>query len=494
MDARSFEPVLNRLDSFAASAKMKHMFCQRRSTALFSEIIKPGHYTVVRFSESDIPMNVINLVMQTFVLKLWFEILHRSGTTPLGERTQVVLALDEFQKMKGISVLETMISQARSKGLGLILAHQSLKQLDENELSNITTNFGIQMAGHLEGNDAQRLASAWDPKYVNDIKNMIATQPVYRWTARIAPKPGGEQPLPVQFWTHFDPESGQVCRPNMTREEWNGFVASERERYRTRDGDTHPLVDVRLEERDRWMENMDAEFLSREKWHLLLLLLRKGPLNLKEVTSRYNPTGASVAGTTPRDTVSCLLREMVHDGLLAPRTSRLDPYAIAEEKQKEYFGFDCGAVGTAQDIPELFGKAVAHYLDRGYFVAVASQRIHEAVDKTDLVAYDYSTDTPISIELESGSECVSHLEHVRYNMTKWPRLGFKKCHVWSFSEDIRRGHDALDEELKRNVKIFVVRPDPDTQETDVPDAAEEQQQQQQQQQQQDTGSRGAGLQ
>ena len=97
MDARSFEPVLNRLDSFAASAKMKHMFCQRRSTALFSEIIKPGHYTVVRFSESDIPMNVINLVMQTFVLKLWFEILHRSGTTPLGERTQVVLALDEFQ-------------------------------------------------------------------------------------------------------------------------------------------------------------------------------------------------------------------------------------------------------------------------------------------------------------------------------------------------------------------------------------------------------------
>ena len=82
MDARSFEPVLNRLDIFAASAKMKHMFCQRRSTALFSEIIKPGHYTVVRFSESDIPMNVINLVMQTFVLKLWFEILHRSGTTP----------------------------------------------------------------------------------------------------------------------------------------------------------------------------------------------------------------------------------------------------------------------------------------------------------------------------------------------------------------------------------------------------------------------------
>ena len=80
----------------------------------------------------------------------------------------MVLALDEFQKMKGISVLETMISQARSKGLGLILAHQSLKQLDENELSNITTNFGIQMAGHLEGNDAQRLASAW-------IQNMSTT-------------------------------------------------------------------------------------------------------------------------------------------------------------------------------------------------------------------------------------------------------------------------------------------------------------------------------
>ena len=223
MDAKSFEPVINRLEKFVVSDQMKQMFSVRKSTINFAELIEPGHYTVVRFSQSDIASDKINLAMAAFVMKLWFMIMFRSSAVKIKDRTQVVLALDEFQELKNIGVLKTMIAQARSKGLGLILAHQSIKQLNDEELGSITTNFGIQMAGHLEGQEAQRLANAWDPKYVNEIKENIATQPKFRWTAKIAPEEGQEQPLPIQFWTHFDPVADEVCRSNMSDEEWKKF-------------------------------------------------------------------------------------------------------------------------------------------------------------------------------------------------------------------------------------------------------------------------------
>ncbi len=39
--------------------------------------------------------------------------------------------------------------------------------------------------------------------------------------------------VPVQFWTHFDPIADEVCRPNITDEEWKEFIKSEKERYKS---------------------------------------------------------------------------------------------------------------------------------------------------------------------------------------------------------------------------------------------------------------------
>ena len=53
MDAKSFEPVLNRLEKFVVDPTLYHMFCQRKSTVNFHDLIEAGHYTVVRFSASQ---------------------------------------------------------------------------------------------------------------------------------------------------------------------------------------------------------------------------------------------------------------------------------------------------------------------------------------------------------------------------------------------------------------------------------------------------------
>ena len=387
-------------------------------------------------------------------MKLWFEVLNRSTTESLKERTQVILALDEFQKMTGISVLETMISQARSKGLGLVLAHQSLKQLDPNDLSVITTNFGIQMAGHLEGEDAQRLANAWDPNYTNEIKNMIATQAKYHWTARIAPKEMEEQPLPIHFWTMFDPDSGEVCKSNMTNEEWDAFVAKERKRYESKD-DGGSIIDARKERRNIWRTNIDVEVPPHEYWNIMLII-QTNSLILTEITEWYNPRDDPMPGTTPRDDVVKLLAKMTDDGLVAKDDGRKGEYRLTD-KARGMTRFRSKEIGTAGDVKEVVRAVVRYYLDKGYFLAMAGQKVRKGKYRTDLVAYDYNTDTPISVEIESESEENSHPEHVRLNMAKWPELGFRACHVWSFHPKIEKEYEKMqDSKQKANTRIFIL--------------------------------------
>jgi len=130
----AFVPLLNRIEQFATDPVLKRMFSVRRGTVNFRELITPGAYTVVRISPLNMPHHVQPLAMQAFILKLWFAIQERANRLPGEERTQVVLALDEFQIVKDLQVLQLMLEQARSLGLGLVLSHQTTEQISDTQL------------------------------------------------------------------------------------------------------------------------------------------------------------------------------------------------------------------------------------------------------------------------------------------------------------------------------------------------------------------------
>ena len=301
----AFDPLITRLEPFGTDKILIRTFGVKRSTVSITDLIKPGAYTIVRCPESTLSKQFINIAMQTFVLHLWYAIQNRSAMTTEKDRTQVILALDEFQEMEGINILGKMIEQARSKGLGLILSHQNLRQLDDDLLSKIIGNFGVQMAGKLEGNDGARIGAGWDPKYSNELKEQIATQPKYRWTARATSLPGKEQPLPVQMWTHLDPISKAVYRNNMSVDGWNAFCAAERNRY-VPDSDNICKAD---EPSSTWLVNSSVEFLPRNEWMILLLLLRETQCKLNKITFMFG-------GDIHRDDVSVICKKMVENGLL----------------------------------------------------------------------------------------------------------------------------------------------------------------------------------
>ena len=439
----AFTPLLNRVEQFATDPVLRRMFCVRKGTVDFAEIIQPGHQTIVRISPLNMPHYVQPLAMQTFILKLWFTIQERANRVPdESERTQVVLALDEFQIVKDMQALQLMLEQARSLGLGLVLSHQTAEQISDKQLGLITGNSGTQLVGKVNGKDASRIAQIWDPQFQKELQQRLSSQEYFHWTMREKAPPGQEQPPPVQFWLAKPPDM------IVTDAEYEGFVREQLAKYGSGTVGLNAMAQA-ASEKSRWLENIQVELPTRMEWRIMCLLHQNAEMQQTELADQLRVQN--------RDEVAAALRGMVERGLVE-RTGmvRTAPYALSKKAEQAYFGFDYAEVGTASDVAEVSQKAVDAYLERGLFVTVAAQRIRKGTDRTDLVAYDYERKIPISVEIESASEVQSHPEHVRYNMTKWPKLGFAECHVWSKSPKIRGILEQLDGEEKERVSVMVI--------------------------------------
>ena len=75
---------------------------------------------------------------------------------------------------------------------------------------------------------------------------------------------------------------------------------------------------------------------------------------------------------------------------------------------------------------------------KGYFLAVAIQKVRKGKYRTDMIAYDYNAKAPISVEIESEAEMESHPEHVRFNMMKWMELGLQEMPHMVVCKESRR--------------------------------------------------------
>ena len=226
LQKEAFNPILNRIEKFTLSKTLRHLFCVRESTIDFQELITPGHITIIRLSPINIPENFISLIKQAIVVKIWFMIQERADKIKIeDDRTQVVLALDEFQDVADLPVINSILTQARSYKLCLLLSHQNATQLEQSLFETIIQNVGTQFVGKVGGLDAARFGKIWDTTYYKEIESQLTTQEFHHWTARLIAKAGEVTPLPVQFWPFFTPKDKQ------SKEFLEKFVESEKEKY-----------------------------------------------------------------------------------------------------------------------------------------------------------------------------------------------------------------------------------------------------------------------
>lgn len=443
MNKKAYEPVLNRVEKFATDPVLRHLFCVRESTVNFEKLIEPGNMTVVRLSPLNIPQNIITLAKQTIVIKLWFVIQERADRIKHEEdRSQIVLALDEFQDIADLPIIESMLTQARTYKLSLLLAHQTSTQLNNELFEIITGNAGTQFVGRVSGRDGKRFGGIWDPTYTKEIESQLATQEFHHWTARLIAAPGETQPVPIQFWPVFPKKDVQ------SNEFLENFIESQKEKYGY-GVIGKSLMEQYSSEDNVWLKNISFEPPTKNEW-LVCCILKGKSLGLGKIVEKF------MGGTTHRDLMSKILKTMVEKKILDKSKGNKGVYSLTNQTKSQFFDYSSEAVGSAKDIPMMVNKVTEHYISKGNFITIATQKVKKNKLRTDFVAYNYDTESPISIEIESDAEMKSHPEHVKLNMVKWRALGFKECHVWSTNPKIQDVYDSLTEDEKEGVGIFIV--------------------------------------
>jgi hypothetical protein len=139
------------------------MLSSKKSTINFREIMDQGRVVLINLSKGVLRTNSF-LLGALFVAKIQMAAMSRQEL-PVSQRQPFYLYVDEFQNYATFSFAEIM-SEARKYGLSLILAHQSLEQLDEKLRSIVLANAKNFVVFRVDRQDAELLVkylTTYDP-------------------------------------------------------------------------------------------------------------------------------------------------------------------------------------------------------------------------------------------------------------------------------------------------------------------------------------------
>ncbi len=160
------ESTLNKVSSFTSDPRIRLMLSAKKSTIDFRKIMDEGKCVLINLSKGVLRTNSF-LLGALFVAKIQMAAMSRAELPP-SKRRIFYMYVDEFQNYATLSFAEIM-SEARKYGLSLILAHQSLVQLDKDLRDIIlgnAKNFVIFRCDRQDAGLIVKYIADYDPYYV----------------------------------------------------------------------------------------------------------------------------------------------------------------------------------------------------------------------------------------------------------------------------------------------------------------------------------------
>jgi hypothetical protein len=176
----SIGPILTRLDSFLRPKVIRNMVAQKRSLD-FAGILDTQKILFVKLSQGLIGTENSYLLGTFFVSKIYQAAMARQGQSK-EERKPFYLYIDEFQNFITPS-MSSILSGTRKYGLGCILAHQDMIQLqkvDSELASAVISNAGTRVCFRLGDIDAKRFEDGFASFKANDLQNLGLGQAIIR--------------------------------------------------------------------------------------------------------------------------------------------------------------------------------------------------------------------------------------------------------------------------------------------------------------------------
>ena len=161
--AEAIAPVQNKIGAFLADPVLHGILTQPRSAFDLRQVIDQGKILLVNLSKGRIGEDAATLLGALLVSQLGFAALSRADARP-SSRRDFYLYLDEFHIFTTHS-LANMLAELRKYGVGMVLAHQYLSQLDLAVRDAVLGNVGTHVAFHLGPPDAEVLAQEFAPVF-----------------------------------------------------------------------------------------------------------------------------------------------------------------------------------------------------------------------------------------------------------------------------------------------------------------------------------------
>jgi hypothetical protein len=160
--AEAVAPLANKLRTYTLSRRVRTVIGQADGLDLHRVLAERG-IVLVSLARGVIGDDAASLIGAAMVSRLWHVIQSRAALPP-AERPPAVVICDEFQDFAGLPLaFETAIAQSRGYGVGWVLAHQNLAQLDTRLRQAVLANCRSRVVMQTTAADAGVFAREFAP-------------------------------------------------------------------------------------------------------------------------------------------------------------------------------------------------------------------------------------------------------------------------------------------------------------------------------------------
>lgn len=192
--AQVIAPTLNRTRPWLLRRDIRHVLGQPESRFTLDEVLA-GKVLLVNLSAGRLGEETARLLGSLLVGQLSAAIARRSRI-PESKRHTALVVLDEFQYMAGLAGdFEQTLALARGLGIGFVVAHQHMGQLDTGLREAVLANVRSRVAFQLSARDAEVIAREFGPLVkAADLQQLAAFEAI----ARLATKHGVSPPASLR--------------------------------------------------------------------------------------------------------------------------------------------------------------------------------------------------------------------------------------------------------------------------------------------------------
>ncbi len=167
MVAEAVPAIQNKVGQFISNALIRNIIGQTKSSFDFRKAMDEKKIIIFNLSIGRIGEDAVNLLGSLFVTKIYLAAMSRADMSDKEMRDvpNFYLYVDEFQNFINDSFAQ-ILSQARKYKLGLIVAHQYVKQMTEIVHDAIFGNVGTMIAYRIGADDADAFEKEFKPTFL----------------------------------------------------------------------------------------------------------------------------------------------------------------------------------------------------------------------------------------------------------------------------------------------------------------------------------------